>query len=318
MATDSAQLVWSPVYSVLEERMKTGDDIVLIIVPFIKLDAFKQLHWVQTKQVRLKVVCRWCPDDLLTGASDVEVFPYLKAAGCELYLNSDIHLKLYVFASNLAFNTSANLSLRGLGYSEAPNIEVGNMVQLAPQDWAHIYSTVATSRQVDDDMYGRFKKFVEEHRYPGPSRIPPDLLGTPKAYTIASLPATETPTKLAAYYFSSDRPAAPEDVRRAVHDLVTFGIPSDLSKEDFEGRLGTAFRASPFVADFVDFIRQRKSLRFGIVNDWIHSKCEDVPLPYRWEIKENTRIFYDWLAHFVPQITWDRPHHSQVIHWQEQ
>jgi hypothetical protein len=69
------------------------------------------------------------------------------------------------------------------------------------------------------------------------------------------------------------------------------------------------------VTDFVELLKVERSLRFGAVNDWIHKKCEDVPLPYRWEIKDNTRIFYDWLAHYFPNITWDRPNYSQVIYW---
>jgi len=62
-------------------------------------------------------------------------------------------------------------------------------------------------------------------------------------------------------------------------------------------------------------LKHERNLRFGAVNKWIHEKCEDVPLPYRWEIKENTRIFYDWLAHYVPEISWVRPKYSQVISW---
>jgi hypothetical protein len=44
MANSCPQLVWSPVYSVLEDRIKSGDDIILLIVPFIKLAARQQLH----------------------------------------------------------------------------------------------------------------------------------------------------------------------------------------------------------------------------------------------------------------------------------
>jgi hypothetical protein len=301
---------------VLEDRIKSGDDIILLIVPFIKLAALQQLHRVQTTKVRLKVVCRWRPDDLLAGASDVEIFPYLKTVGCELYLNPDIHLKLYVFASNNAFNTSANLTLRGLGYSEDPNIEIGNTLTLTPGDWERIYRIIAASRQVDDAMYARYKQFVEQNRLPGPGKLPLDLLGKPKEYTIASLPATETPAKLVQFYLTPDHAAGDsEEVRRAIHDLVTFRIPPGLTTAEFDRRLGEAFRKTPFVRDFVELLKQETSLRFGAVNNWIHQKCEDVPLPYRWEIKDNTRIFYDWLAHYFPAINWDRPHHSQVIHW---
>jgi len=311
------QLTWSPVYKVIEERMKSGDDIILLIVPFIKLGALQQLHWVQPRKVRLKVVCRWRPDDLLTGASDVEIFPYLKRAGCELYLNSDIHLKLYVFGSNRAFNTSANLTLQGLGYSDHPNIEIGNLVTLNAPDWQRIYRIISASRQVDDAIYARYKQFTEQNRLPGPGKVPIDLLGKPKDYTIASLPATETPAKLAQFYGDPDQAKYdPEVVRRAIHDLVTFKIPSNLTAAEFDQRLGDAFRNTPFVQDFVKLLKDQTSLRFGAVNNWIHEKCEDVPLPYRWEIKENTHIFYDWLVHFIPDVSWDRPNHSQVIYWQ--
>jgi hypothetical protein len=309
-------LVWSPVYKIIEERISSGDDIILLIVPFVKLGALQQLHWVRTKDLRLKVISRWRPDDLLAGASDVEIYPFLRDAGCELYVNSDVHMKLYVFGSNTAFNTSANLTLHGLGYSDTPNIEVGNAVILTSEDWAKIYEIVASSRQVDDAIYERFRKFVEDNRVPGTGRLPPDLLGPAKAYTIASLPATFTPQKLAEYYFRTGLAEdAAENVRRAVHDLVTYKIPRGLTREQFDAELGKAFRNTPFVKDFIQLLKKESNLRFGAVNNWIHQKCEDVPLPYRWEIKENTHIFYDWLAHYVPEISWDRPRHSQVIHW---
>ena len=100
-----------------------------------------------------------------------------------------------------------------------------------------------------------------------------------------------------------------------MHDLVIFDVPPNLSPAEFTLRLGESFRKTPFVRDFVDYLKTEKNLRFGCVNEWIHRKCEDVPLPYRWEIKENTRIFYNWLSHFIPEITWDRPNYSQIIYW---
>lgn len=191
-----SQLVWNPVHTVLEERITRGDGINFLIIPFIKVAALRQLHWVQTKNIRFKVICRWRPDDLLSGASDVEVFTYLKTAGCQLYVNNDIHMKLYVFESNTAFNTSANLTLRGLGYSDPANIEVGNMVTLTVDDWARIHKILAASRQVDDAVYERAKAFVENNPKPGLGLAQPDFFDKPKVYTIGSLPAAATPAKL--------------------------------------------------------------------------------------------------------------------------
>src|SRR5262245_4749872 len=142
MGNPQGQLVWSPVHRVLEDRINDGDDIILILVPFAKLAALQQLHWVHATKTKLKLVCRWRPEDLAFGVADVEVFKYLKDSGCQLYIHPDIHLKLYVFDSNVAFNTSGNLTLQGLGYAALPNIEAGSFVKLTHEDWARIYAII--------------------------------------------------------------------------------------------------------------------------------------------------------------------------------
>ena len=313
-----SQLVWSPVYKILENQIRSNDDILLILVPFIKLQALVRLYSLNLKRNRIKVVCRWRPEDIVAGVSDLEIYPFLKQSGCELYINSNIHLKLYVFESNTAFNTSGNMTLRGLGYSDSANIEVGNMVSLTTSDWTKIYHVINSSRLVTDDIYQRFKEYSTQHPPVSRPLSPIELLPAAKTYTISSLPATESPKKLADFYFShGQQKASLEDIRRAAHDLAIFGISAGLSNSEFDKRLGDAFSRTPFVTDFIAFLKNARSLRFGAVNDWIHNKCEDVPLPYRWEIKENTRIFYEWLVHYHQDISWDRPNHSQVIYWKK-
>lgn len=309
-------LIWPPVYKALERRIASDDDIILMLVPFVKLAALQKIRQIQDRFAQIKIICRWRPDDLLTGASDIEVFPFLRDAGCGLYINNDIHLKLYIFASNVAFNTSGNLTMRGLGYSENANIETGSMVQLTPGDWIQIYQIINKSRQVDNALYHQYKSFVEGHPIQAHIDEFPDFTSTRKAHTISSLPASTDPGWLASFYYNrSSHSYRPEEVRRAAHDLANFGILDGLSESEFDRRLGEAFCSTPFVSDFLGYLQSERNLRFGAVNDWIHRKCEDVPLPYRWEVKENTCIFYNWLAHFIPEITWDRPNHSQVIYW---
>jgi hypothetical protein len=300
-------------------HMATGDRLLLVISPFIGLEALKRFLQSSGTCGSLKVVVRWRPGDLLVGVSDVEIYPYLVERGIPLYINSDIHLKLYICESNIAFSTSGNLTLRGFGYSDKPNVEVGTFVELTAEDWGMIYGLIAGSRQVDDSIYQQYKAYLANNPN-NDAHVKPyfHLVSDYKAYTIASLPAVESPRKLAEYYLSpASASHSPEMIRRAVHDLVTFKIPSGLGPADFDKSLGESFARTPFVRDFVDLLKAQGSLRFGAVNDWIHHKCEDVPLPYRWEIKENTHIFYDWLQCFFPQVTWDRPKYSQVIYWQE-
>ncbi len=312
-------LIWGPVCQPLQEYLLSGDRLLLLISPFISLDALRRFLQNTQGHNEIKVVTRWRPEDLVSGVSDIAIYPYLKERRIPLYINHDIHLKLYIFSSNNAFSTSGNLTLRGFGYSEQSNIEVGGFVQLTQADWSRIYALIKISKQVDEDMYQRCKRYIEScPKVVKSATPPPDLYGTPKSYTLSTLPAMETPIKLAEYYIDPNRPGySAEEIRRATHDIVIFAIPPGLSNAELDNQLSDSFRRTPFVIEFVELLKTEKSLRFGAVNDWIYRMCEDVPLPYRWDIKENTRIFYNWLERYFTEIVWDRPNHSQVIYWRE-
>jgi hypothetical protein len=303
---------------VVDEITRAGDPLTLIIAPFIKLEALKRLLEEAPVSDGCRVVCRWQPLDLVASVSDLEVYGYLLQRGWDLFVNQQIHMKLYVFESNLALATSGNLTMMGLGYAEADraNVEVGTTVELMAQDWVNLYRVIAESRRITPELYARYEEYVRAHPPVPPSEPAPDLLGPPKTYTLASLPATETPDTLLDFYFSmSSVRHSPDLERRGYHDLATFGIRSGLSRQEFEVNLEAGWRRNPFVQDFVEYLRHHGTLRFGAVNAWIHEKCEDVPLPYRWEVKSSTRIFYNWMAHYFAEVSWNRPNHSQVISW---
>jgi hypothetical protein len=313
----SPDLIWGPVCQALEAHICSGDPLLLLISPFIGLNALKKFLQRAGAHHNTKVIVRWRPEDVRTGVSDIAIYPYLVERGILLYVNFDIHLKLYVFESNIAFNTSGNLTLRGFGYSEKSNVEVGSFVQLTHHDWSRLYNLINSSRQIDDIIYQRYIQYVEScPKVSIPDTPPFDLYNAPKAYTISSLPAMESPSKLAEYYFAEDKTKySADDTRRAAHDFVTFEIQPGMNKYGLDQQLSNSFRKLPFVSEFIKVLKSQKSIRFGAVNEWIHKNCEDVPLPYKWEIKENTRIFYNWLDQFFPEITWDRPNFSQVIYW---
>lgn len=310
-------LVWSPIHRALDERASGGDNLFFVIAPYVKVEALRLLFESATPRPGLKLVARWLPGDLLVGVSDLEVFGYLSERGAQLYINPRVHLKVYAFESNYAISTSGNLTLAGLGYADATkaNIEVGTAVDLGAADWVNLYKVVNGSRLMTPELFARFREYVQ-NAPPVPLAPPgPDLLGPHKLYTIGSLPAVDSPDELCRFYFDRIPSVGADFRRRAYHDLAMFAVPGGLAQTDFFNVLRDGFLRSPFVVDFIEHLRVQGSLHFGAVNAWIHQKCEDVPLPYRWEIKKNTHAFYNWLAHFLPQVTWDRPNHSQVIYW---
>ena len=311
-------LIWNPVRIAIEERLAKGEELKLIIVPFIKLEAIEQLLKSQPNLRGLKVVVRWHPQDLCAGVSDLEVYEYLRSRGCALFLHPRIHLKLYIFGNNAAICTSANLTMKGLGYVKAANIESGCHANLGADDWRAIYNLIGESRAVNDEVYKAYQSFVANLPKAPSIELPPLILPAPKLFSIASLPATNTPREFMDYYLKrSLHNSDPDFVRRVAHDEALFLVPPGLNEKELQNWLSEHFCSAPFVTKFVEYLKASGSLRFGAANEWIHSHCEDSPLPYRWEIKENTNILYNWLAEFFsPNITWSVPgKHSQVIFW---
>lgn len=134
------------------------------------------------------------------------------------------------------------------------------------------------------------------------------------------MPATLSPKELAAFAAGDENRAVARelDVNRLIHDVVHFGVRGEKDKDILLRCIGERFLKQPFVREIIDHVRKSGALRFGEMAPWIHSHCRDVPMPFRWEVKEATRALYNWLAFYVPEISWSVPgQRSQVIVWTE-
>ena len=196
------------------------------------------------------------------------------------------------------------------------------MVKLQQNDWKHIYSILQESLHVDDTVYEQALEYLRTNKQET-STVPPLALEPTdnREFSILSLPASEGPEQLYSFYATAadndqEQPAG-KDVAACAHDLILYEIPEGLDRQGFLGTLKKQFKSHAFVLAVVSLIKTEQSARFGLVNEWLQSECSDKPTPYRWELKRNTRILYDWLEYFYDEITWDRPNHSQVIRWHE-
>lgn len=310
-------LIWSPTNAYIQEQLRLGEELRMIVAPFIRKNALISLLEKCDNSDELSVVTRWTNQDIVSGISDLDVYPFLRDKGIALYLNQTIHLKLLVFASNWAFVTSSNITGKGMGLTEPYNLEVGCRTDLGREDWQAIYQLLGTSFRVDDEIY---QKAVT---YRGTNLKPlgtiPDLDLTPKQnlqFSILSLPTTDSPSELYALYTSKE-PIPAANVTAFMHDIALYNVLPGMEEDTFYSYLCNNFKSQPFIQAIVELIREAGSARFGLVNEWLQSNCSDKPTPYRWELKPATRRLYDWLEHFYEEISWDRPRHSMVIRWKE-
>ena len=324
-------LLWSPLFSDIVEN--NGDnDALYIVAPFIQHNALAELLTQTNNYKKLQVITRWNAADILSGVSDLEVYPYLKKLGIPLYIHPKIHLKLLLFESNEIFHCSGNITNTGLGINCVGNIEVGSYIQSSLNDWKHLYQLIDESRLVTDEVYEKALGYKRENMIPKEPLPELDLFSLKnrekvgnsinlekKPFSMGSLPALESPeTFLTLYSKNSIADICPGIMRLLFHDIALFNIDLNLERDTLLSTIKLQFKQLPFILSFVDFLKENKSLRFGAVTAWIHNKCTDVPLPYRKEIKEHVNHLYNWLSFCFEEISWNIPGaRSQVIYWDE-
>tara|TARA_B100000315_G_scaffold260324_1_gene320865 strand:- start:2449 stop:3435 length:987 start_codon:yes stop_codon:yes gene_type:complete len=314
-------LVWTPTYEYVAQKIREKKKLQFIIAPFIKREALQQLlnHCEDTSQ--LKVIVRWDTADVVNQVSDLEIYEDLKGQGIPLYRNHSIHLKMLVFDQNWAFHTSGNITKKGLGLVDNPNIEVGAQIRLEDKDWIEIQKLLESSIRIDEEIYKKFVTYKEDN-YKKPDPLPQleIELDSAKEFSRFSLPAIQSPSKLYEIYQSPEKFKDEEDLYAAfVHDLVLYDVPTGTTQDEFFKKLGENFKTHPFVQKIVNLIEKEGSARFGQVNGWITELCSDRPTPYRCELKSSTNKLYDWLDYFFEEIHWGVPgRHSQVIYYSNQ
>ncbi|MGJ8723936.1 MAG: hypothetical protein ACSHYB_05210 [Roseibacillus sp.] len=305
--------IWPPILKNLKVNISADESLVLAFSPFIRSGALEEfLDTFPVKSARL--VVRWKVEDLLAGASDLGIFDVLKERKIPLYQHSKIHLKLFEFSSGLAYSGSSNITDKGLSLSDSYNEEMGVLSPLDFNSYGHIRRLCDESRRVTKEVVEAYQRAIDE------SQVDPQFIGNlvlppmeEKEFRVSDLPASESPR--AFFDAVSSYLKGHEMCPQMLHDIGSLKLSeSDLLKEDFEEISMQAFQSQLFVKRIVEKIRSRPSMNFGAVTAFVHENAQDVPLPYRFEIKDAIARLYPWLAYCFDDVSWSVPGaKSQVI-----
>lgn len=109
--------------------LKEASNNVLIAAPFIRSAALSRLLESIPESVDTRIITRWRPADVLSGASDLGVYDIAEAKSIPLLLRNDLHAKLFI-ADDQSIVGSANVTEIALGWRQPPNLEL--LVQVNP------------------------------------------------------------------------------------------------------------------------------------------------------------------------------------------
>ena len=289
---------------------------LFIFSAYIKLETLKAL--LDGQENVKAVFVRWETKDLILGASDLEIYPYLKEKGITLFRNPRLHLKAYLDDYKKCFLTSSNISSRALNlppYSKY-NYEIGTVVEnLGIEDRLYFSIIESESILITDNIYKQLSEQLPEKKkeFPDEEEFHFKFEAPDKDFLISSLPMTYSVETLFRIYedkeFVSD-----VELNCVLHDLAIYQIPLGLPSNEFREKLSSAFFSHRFIKGFLENLETTSEIYFGTAKEWVHKNCADVPTPRKWEITENIQILYRWLVKLGDgKYEADRPNYSERL-----
>ena len=187
-----AGLYHSPLFERIKEYLGNCDqgDTVFLFVPFIKRDVLRLL--IDGIKNRIVTVTAWEPTDILSGSSELELFPFCKERKIALYISENMNLKACSVDLTNAILVTDNISRRGL--LPSGNYEVATILKhLTNEDRLFFEKMRREARFVDDKMYEEYVKWRNENNVDIPKQVRlHDVVSDPKNndFSVASLPMT--------------------------------------------------------------------------------------------------------------------------------
>jgi len=294
---------------------RTSDDLYLLS-PYLKLPALRDVLAAGRPRT-VTVVTRWRTADVLAGASDVDVYPFLRRRSAALLIHPRLHAKVALNSAGEILVATANVTARGLGLVPRPNVECAAVLDCRdrrPRDW--VDEVVRESHVVSDAMYEAFRHHLDA--------ADGDRRATPGEFDFAAwarrtarddadaLPVTESPGRLcqALAALASGQVIAPavREAARADADLL------QLSRCDWptaERCLGERFFSLPSVRR-VERLLDRPRY-FGELKRFLRRRSLTRPTDAS-ELTRRVQTLLCWLTELGPgEYVVDRPHHSQRI-----
>ena len=292
------KLYHSPLFEDIRKYFEhcDSDHTIFLFVPYIKTNVLEKL--LDAIPNKVVIVTTWKPKDIQFGSSEVALYPFCKERNIALYVNENLHLKVYSVGLCSGMIATGNISHRGL--LPDGNYEAATMLeQFTVEDRLFFEKIRTESRLVDDTMYEELKQWSEENKLDVPELVPlQDIISAPKEndFLISALPMTESVDKLIAGYVRISKGENPSDdsvVSACIfHDLVNYGISSGLGTERFIEELTRKFFEHPFIQKIDEFIAPKA--HFGSIKVWIHNNCTTVPVPSRRELTGNVKVLLEW------------------------
>lgn len=290
---------------IIEEVSRTSGSLQ-IISAFCKLDTIKNLidKNVNTEVSSKKLLVRFRLEDLLTKASDIDLYEYCKSNGWELYIRFDLHAKTYIFDKKRCVLGSSNLTGRGFGLGIVGNVEFSGIFDVDENDIAKIEMLFDNSLKVDDELFLQLKEEYEKAK----SQLTPNTNIQNCTWSKKVYDKLVPNLKV---MFSYDFPSTSKPIFDDPDSFAFMDCPFPASEE----AIRNAFMHCNCYLWLKKTLKGNNNcLYFGSATKLLHDAMFSDPKPYRKDIKEYLSNLLSWIVFLqIDDIKIDKPNYSQRI-----
>jgi hypothetical protein len=282
---------------------------------YIKAAAFERLLELRPKDEPLQaaVLVRWQPSDLLSGASDLDLFTVCCNRNLELFLKLDFHGKVYALPPLGISVGSTNTTASGLGFGSQPNSEMNTLVACTKENLDIVRNQFNGATRVTDALFERMRLEVEAMKRSNTPR--PNW----SSDVMSHLEPPEPPASLLVdECFLTDgswwsQRHGIDGYVAAEHDLQLLGeSSSSLSEVALQAVLRRTKCIRWLTAQLIS--APKCELYFGALTAALHNALLDDPGPRRLEVKSLLKNLLSWIQLAdLPEVLIDQPNYSQRV-----
>ncbi|MDE5978003.1 MAG: phospholipase D family protein [Turicibacter sp.] len=133
-----------------------------VVSGFCKLQTLKFLDALCRKGINKRLLVRFLPSDISSGATDKEIFEYCKNNGWSIFVDYTIHAKTYIFDKVKCIMGSANATNRGIGSGKNCNKEASAYFTLDEGQYQKVMTLYYDAILLDDELYEYIVSQVED------------------------------------------------------------------------------------------------------------------------------------------------------------
>ena len=273
---------------------------LVVISAFVKIIGLKWLETIIPKNIKVTLISRFSPQDILMGSSDLEIYEICKKNNWKFKFITELHAKVILIDRSHLFVGSQNLTGKGMGIVCNPNLEYGMMTIPTKYEIKIIDSILNQSMEFNDLIFQEYKNWISKKQklFHIPS-FEDNPLKKYQVFDFENIWCKDFPI-LSFDDFINNFEQDTDDILDVKNlFLIDLSITKEIFIQNYENYI-TNSKIFNWIKDKAS--KDNNQIFFGELSSIIHEYARDDPSPNRKVIKGLQANFYTFLKKLSKEV----------------